>query len=311
MSEPFALLLTALVLLTAGWIVTVRERRAAVFGFIAYGLLLALVWIRLAAVDVALTEAAIGGGATGVLLLRISARLGSIRGMSAPPGRATRWIAGVLCAGVSLALMALVLALPDPAPSLAAAAMEPIGRTGLGNPVTAVLLAYRALDTFLEIIVLLLALIGVWSLGADRFWGGEPAAWRTGPPSPALVFLARVLPPFGIVIAGYLFWIGADEPGGKFQASTILAAMWLLAMMAGLAPPPRTGSRAIRAALVAGPLVFLAIGLAGLWWADGFLAYPDAFAKPLIILIEAALAVSIVAALALMVAGPAERLPRR
>ncbi|MCK0195760.1 DUF4040 domain-containing protein [Ancylobacter sp. 6x-1] len=307
MSEPFALLLTVLVLLTAGWIVTVRERRAAVLGFIAYGLLLALVWIRLAAVDVALTEAAIGGGATGVLLLRVAARLGDLRPMSAQPGRMLKWLAGLVCAGVSLALMALVLALPDPAPSLAGAAMEPLARTGLGNPVTAVLLAYRALDTFLEIIVLLLALIGVWSLGPDRFWGGRPAAWYEGTPSSALTFLARVLPPFGIVIAGYLFWIGADEPGGKFQASTLLAAMWLLTMMAGLVAAPRTGSPALRGALAFGPLVFLVVGLAGIGWGEGFLAYPDRFAKPLILLIEAALAVSIVAALALMVAGPAER----
>ena len=42
---------------------------AAVVGFVAYGLLLALVWVRLAAVDVALTEAAVGSGVTGALLI--------------------------------------------------------------------------------------------------------------------------------------------------------------------------------------------------------------------------------------------------
>ena len=44
----------------------------------------------------------------------------------------------------------------------------------VGNPVTAVLLAYRSLDTLLEKVVLLLALMGVWSLAPDRFWGGAP-----------------------------------------------------------------------------------------------------------------------------------------
>ncbi len=39
-------------------------------------------------------------------------------------------------------------------------------RRGVGNPITAVLMAFRAMDTLLEAIVLLLALIGVWSLGA-------------------------------------------------------------------------------------------------------------------------------------------------
>ena len=47
----------------------------AVVGYIVYGLLLALVWVRLFALDVALTEAAIGGGVTGVLLISAAVRL--------------------------------------------------------------------------------------------------------------------------------------------------------------------------------------------------------------------------------------------
>lgn len=306
MIEALALLLTILVLAVACWIVAARDTGAVVFGFIAYGLLLSLVWVLLASVDVALTEAAIGGGATGILLLRVAARLKAPT--SPAPGRAMRIAVGGLCAVVTLALAAIVLALPEPAPSLAPLAAEHLAETQLGNPVTAVLLAYRALDTLLEIFVLLLALIGVWSLSTDRFWGGAPAEWNAG--TPALAFLARILPPPGIVFAAYLFWVGADEPGGKFQASTILAAMWLLVVMAGILPMPQTGSRRIRAALTIGPVVFIAIGFAGIWLADGFLAYPAGFAKPLIILIEAALAFSIIAALTLLVTGPAEQAPR-
>lgn len=41
----------------------------AVVLFIVFGLLLALVWVRLEAPDIALAEAAIGAGLTGVLLL--------------------------------------------------------------------------------------------------------------------------------------------------------------------------------------------------------------------------------------------------
>jgi uncharacterized MnhB-related membrane protein len=53
--------LSALVLAVAVWTIAAREALAAVVGYVAYGLLLSLVWIRLFAVDVALTEAAIGG----------------------------------------------------------------------------------------------------------------------------------------------------------------------------------------------------------------------------------------------------------
>ncbi len=41
----------------------------AVFLFIVFGLLMALAWVRLKAPDIALAEAAIGAGLTGVLLL--------------------------------------------------------------------------------------------------------------------------------------------------------------------------------------------------------------------------------------------------
>ena len=48
--------------------------RAIVF-FIAFGLLMALAWVRLGAPDIALAEAAIGVGLTGALLLVSLARL--------------------------------------------------------------------------------------------------------------------------------------------------------------------------------------------------------------------------------------------
>jgi uncharacterized MnhB-related membrane protein len=50
--------LAALVLAVAVWIIAAREAFAAVVGYVAYGLLLSIVWVRLFAVDVALTEAA-------------------------------------------------------------------------------------------------------------------------------------------------------------------------------------------------------------------------------------------------------------
>jgi energy-converting hydrogenase B subunit D len=44
--------------------------------FIAYGLLMALVWVRLHAPDIALAEAAIGAGFTGVLFLDALGHMG-------------------------------------------------------------------------------------------------------------------------------------------------------------------------------------------------------------------------------------------
>ena len=81
--------------------------------------------------------------------------------------------------------------------------------------------------------------------------------------------------------------------------------------MAGLVDAPAIGSRRLRLALVVGPALFLAVGLAGFVIADAFLAYPVAWAKPLIIVIEVALMLSIAATLGLLVAGPPERAPPR
>jgi uncharacterized MnhB-related membrane protein len=66
----------ALLLLWLAWgtLATAALFRAVVM-FIAFGLALTLVWARLAAVDVALAEMAIGAGVTGALLLAALARL--------------------------------------------------------------------------------------------------------------------------------------------------------------------------------------------------------------------------------------------
>src|SRR5262249_4651035 len=155
------------------WTVAARDTFAAVVGFVAVGLLLALAWVRLAAADVALTESALGSGLTGGLLLGASTRLARSQAPASgeDPGAILGLIVAVLCALMSAGLAALVLLLPVPAPTLAPQAMAKIAATGLGNPVTAVLMAYRAIDTLLEVVVLLLALVGVWSLAPDRFWG--------------------------------------------------------------------------------------------------------------------------------------------
>jgi multisubunit Na+/H+ antiporter MnhB subunit len=300
--------LAVLVLAVASWTVGARATFPAVVGFVSYGLLLTLVWVRLGAVDVALTEAAIGSGLTGALLLGAAARL---RAGEAPaeerPGAILRLVAAALSATVAAALAAAVLFLPDPAPTLAPAAAENAAATGLGNPVTNVLMAFRAMDTMLEKVVLLLALVGVWSLAPDPLWGGRPSPSHQSDPHGVLAFLARLLPPVGIVVGIYILWAGADHPGGAFQGGTILAAMWLLVMMAGLTEPPPVSRRRLRLVLIAGPAVFLIVGLGGLWLDDAFLAYPVAYAKPLILVIEFAMTLTIAATLGLLLAGPPER----
>jgi multisubunit Na+/H+ antiporter MnhB subunit len=216
-----------------------------------------------------------------------------------------------LCLLVAAALAAVVLLLPDQGPTLAPQSMERLPETGLGNPVTAVLIAFRSFDTMLEKVVLVLGVVGVWSLAADRYWGGAPGEARAERPEPTLAFFAQMLAPIGILVGVHVFWVGADEPGGAFQGGAILAAMWMIVMMARLTEAPQASAFWLRLALIAGPAVFLAAGVAGAVVAGGFFAYPPGLAKPLILFIETFMTFTIAVTLPMLVAGPPRREPRR
>lgn len=300
--------LALLTLAVAFYAIVAREAIASVVAFVAYGLLLALVWVRLSAVDVALTEAAIGGGVTGALLIGAAARVGHGDSYDPRPlGRAGKGAIALLCAALSAGIAIAFLSLPTPAPTLAPLAAEHLPSTGLGNPVTAVLLSYRAIDTLLEAVVLVFAVVGVWSFASDRDWGASPPRPGNARVEGPLVFLGQTLPPLGILVGVHLVWTGATEPGGAFQGGTVLAAVWVLAMVAGLADPPPIRRPWLRFALIGGPVLFLGIGVAGFALAGAFLAYPEGYAKPFILVIEAALTFSIAIALGLLALGAPRR----
>jgi len=305
----FDLSLFGLIFILAVWIIAVRDTFSAAIGFAIYGLLLALVWVRLDAIDAALTEAAIGGGLSGILLIGAAMRLRPTeKSMQLEsPSNLIKICAALLSILVTAGLAYIVLSLPETGPTLVPQVADNMGSTGLGNPVTAVLLAFRSTDTLLEAIVLVLALIAVWSLTPDQYWGGRPGQAIRHDPNSILTYLARILPPIGIVVAVYILWVGADLPGGKFQAGTLLAAMALLLVMAGLIDLPAISSRRLRISLVLGTVVFLAIGFAGIPLAGAFLAYPENIAKPLILVIEFASMISIGVTLALLVIGIPKR----
>ncbi len=81
----------------AVWTIIARNPFTAVVGFVSFGLLVTLASVRLDAIDAALTEAAIGSGLTGALLLGAAARLSTDQTATQTqhPGRA-RWLAAAL-----------------------------------------------------------------------------------------------------------------------------------------------------------------------------------------------------------------------
>lgn len=302
----FDMTLCLLILAVAGAAVFGRAAFMAVVFFIVYGILVAIAWLRLGAIDVALAEAAIGAGLTGVLLLAALSRI--MRNIDAPepaPVLEGKTIATGLASLIVAALVAhAFLTLPEPQ-GLQSRVTANLADAGAENPVTAVLLNFRGWDTLLESIVLLAALLGVWTLARDEAWGGRAGLRHVTRPGGVLAQFGRILPPIGLLVGIYLVWAGSKQPGGAFQGGTVLAAVWIVTIMAGLMQAPRVADRTLRAALVIGPVIFLALAVAGVL-AGAFLVFPPAHAGWLILAVEAVLTLSIAATLAMLIFGPPE-----
>lgn len=187
---------------------------------------------------------------------------------------------------LALGLGYAVVSLPEQTLGLRKAVDDNLAVSGVSNPVTAVLLNFRGYDTFLEMVVLLLALLGVWSLG-DR---NLPYDTSSGV---VLANLVRFLVPILVLVAGYLLWTGAHAPGGAFQAGSLLGAAGVLLLLTGWRIPPSLAILPLRLLLVAGSVSFLIIGLLTLLTEGHMLRYPQSSAGVLILLIETAATLSI------------------
>lgn len=207
-----------------------------------------------------------------------------------------RWLLLPVLTTVGIGLSLAILSLPESPPGLQNTVAQHLEFSGVTNPVTAVLLNFRAYDTLLELAVLLLAVLGVWSLDVsvkpdDR----EPGLVLEG--------LTRLLLPLLILVAAYLLWIGSYGPGGAFQAGAVLSAAGILLVLAGRRTPVDFYQPLLRLILVSGVSVFTAVGLSALLTARPFLQYPTEYAGGLILLIEGAATLAIGLTLTLLFIG--------
>ncbi|BAP81627.1 monovalent cation/H+ antiporter subunit B [Pseudomonas sp. MT-1] len=275
-----------------------RNLYTSVLLFIAFGLALALIWARLGAADLALAEAAIGAGLTGVLLFTALARQPGPADLPDATGTRLRLGAAAVVLPMLILLVQGLAPLSEVEPRMPALISRHLDETGVSHPVTAVLLNYRAWDTLLELAVLLLALLGARQLGPRPLDLAEP--W------PLLRAWARVLAPLLVLAAGYILWRGASAPGGAFQAGALLASGVVLLRLSGLVPRLRWSFTPLRLLVLGGLLVFIGVALMTAWLGEGWLTYPSGAAKLLIVLIESVATLSIAASLSLLVVGEGE-----
>jgi len=287
--SSFDAVLAFTIIVLAVRVLTAPDLFQAVVVFIVFGLLMSLVWTRLHAVDVALAEAAIGAGLTGALLLNAlgpSATLG-LRSASSRRLRVPHLPILSLATLLAVLLVSSVLGIGHDGVGLRDAVATESGRSGASNPVTAVLLNFRAYDTLLEIAVLMLAVISVWAL--------EPivSAPPHTEPSPILITLVRVLVPLVVVVAGYVLWRGTAAPGGAFQAGAVLCAAGIMMAVTGLRHGLRGQRWVDRTAIVLGFSMFLALSLGVMFGDRQFLEFPPGLATHFILAIETLLTISI------------------
>lgn len=288
--------LLALALPVLAWRVVCAPRlfQACVL-FISYGLLLSLAWVRLEAPDLALAEAGLGAGFTGALLLDALGRLGPEE-----PPEPRRWGQALAPAALGGALLWGLLTLPEAPSTVPEAVRSRLPASGVDNPVTAVLLNFRALDTLVEVGVLLLAAVAAWSTLAPRPEGPEDRPREAGPVLPAA---ARLVVPVVVLVAVYLLWAGSSRPGGAFQAAALLAGAAVLLLTSGALGPVARDGWPLRLGLVLGLALFLAVAVSPLAAGGHLLEYPPGLASPLILLVEAAATASIALVLAALFSG--------
>jgi multisubunit Na+/H+ antiporter MnhB subunit len=246
-----------------------RDLFSGIVHYIVFGMLLAMAWVRLEAPDLALAEAAIGAGLTGALLLdavrAMPARSGAgaheARQTPAPEtagpeaGRPQAIMAAVVTLPLAVLLFHALLELPSEPGGLTSAVAAQLATHPVSHPVTAVLLDFRAYDTWLEVMVLLLAVTAALLVRRTRDLRDVPAM-TSG--SPVLYWGVRFALPIMILVGGYLLWLGTHAPGGAFQAGAVLAAAGVLAFHAGALPLALFARPLFGWLLSVGALAFLA-----------------------------------------------------
>jgi multisubunit Na+/H+ antiporter MnhB subunit len=231
-------------------------------------------------------------------------------------------VAGVLAVSLAAALGAVLLTLPERPVVIAESLAPALHLSGAENPVTAVLLNFRAYDTLMEVAVLVAAVAAVWAMepgrpvtrfGSVRGGASDRATVRTvaverlqrqaGAGSGAVVSaLLRLVLPLILLTSLYLAWAGSYLPGGAFQAGALLAGGAVLLILTGRLRIPLPPAGLVRAAVASGLVVFLAAGLWGLVVHGRLLAFPPDEASAIIMVVEAVLTVSIAAVLAALFA---------
>ena len=251
-----------------------------------YSLLGATLYVILDAVDVAFTEAAVGAGASTVLMIGTLALTSDVE-KATPSKQAAKGLLVCIFVGAILVYGSFDMPLfGDPmAPVHQHVAPrylnDSLVEIGLPNVVTSVLASYRGYDTMGEAFVIFTAAIGVITLigrtsrkaaMSERL---EPEKHLSMEGKLILRVVSKLLIPFIILFGLYVQWHGDFGPGGGFQAGVIVASGFVLyGLIYGLgtlreALPAWT----TRIVLALGVILYAGVGVTTMLLGGNFLDY--------------------------------------
>ncbi|WP_434581202.1 hypothetical protein MLC52_02770 [Sulfurimonas sp. NW15] len=198
-----------------------------------------------------------------------------------------RFFTFILTALLFAGLTYAVLSLPQQTQGLAQTVGSQMQNSGVSNPVTAVLMNFRAYDTLLEMAVLFIALLGVYSLDSSA------REAKSLLKSPVLKRLGGIFVPVLLLLSAYILWIGAQAPGGAFQAGSILSATGILIFLSGWKLDLSYKNFFVRLLASTGLLAFVLVSAITLLFSDTLLEFSATEASYFIFILEAAATVSI------------------
>ena len=271
-------ILLGLLMITGLAIIRMQSLPAVAMLTSIYSLLSASLFVVLDAVDVALTEAAIGAGISTILMLATIA----LTTTEEKPPRHRPVLPLLVVIATGAALVYGTLDMPrygDPmapihqhvAPAYLSESPEEIG---VPNVVTSVLASYRGYDTLGEVTVIFTAAVGVLALLGYRTHRRSIEDADTKK-LVVLRVIAKLFFPLILLFALYVQFHGDYGPGGGFQAGVIFATGFILYAMAfGLANIQRViPYRLLRIMIATGLLIYIGVGIGGMLLGGQFLEY--------------------------------------
>jgi multisubunit Na+/H+ antiporter MnhB subunit len=163
--------------------------------------------------------------------------------------------------------------------------------SGVSHEVTAVLLNFRALDTLLEVGVILLALIAIYTI--KPYFRYKPLSFEN---TITNTFVALLFPLI-VLCSFYILYSGSYQSGGAFAAAALLAGGIIILRLVKPKYLADLQEFILRFVYISGLLFFVLVGVGTLFFGS-FLEYRGGVATFFIISIESILTLSLAVILA-------------